>query len=118
MRTIPNRGQHLYRYYGAYSNRTRRAVPQSDLTQTRVTLPELPEPDFDKPSSPGRASWARLIRKVFEVNPLLCGNCGAKMKIVAVLTDPKVVNRIIVHLQQTDPPAAARAPPPIRPLLN
>jgi hypothetical protein len=76
------------------------------------------EPDFDKPSSPGRTSWARLIRKVFEVDPLLCGKCGAEMKIIAVLTDPKVVDRIIVHLQQTDPPAAARAPPPIRHLLN
>jgi hypothetical protein len=118
---IPDRGQHLYRYYGAYSNRTRKALPQNNLTQTRVTFPELPEPDFDKPSpdsSSSRASWARLIRKVFEVDPLLCGKCGAEMKIIAVLTDPKVVDRIILHLQQTDQPAAPRAPPPIRHLLN
>jgi hypothetical protein len=115
---IPDRGQHLTRYYGAYSNRTRKALPQNDLIQTRVTPPELPEPDFDKPSSPGRASWARLIRKVFEVDPLLCPKCGTEMKTIAVLTDPKVVDRIIVHLQQNDPPAAARAPPPIRHLLN
>ncbi len=68
---IPDRGQHLYRYYGAYSNRTRKALPQNDLTQTPVTFPEQ---DFDKPSpnsAPSRASWARLIRKVFEIDPLL-----------------------------------------------
>ncbi len=70
---IPDRGQHLYRDYGAYSNRTRKALPQK---------------------------------------------CGAEMKIIAVLTDPKVVDRIILHLQQTDQPAAPRAPPPIRHLLN
>ena len=107
-------------YYGAYSNRTRKALPQNDLTQTRVTFPELPEPEFDKPSpdsSPSQASWARLFRKVFEVDPLLC-KCGAEIKIIAVLTDPKVVDRIILHLQQTDQPAAPRAPPPIRHLLN
>ncbi len=70
-----------------------------------------------KPGEGGRASWARLIRKVFEVDPLLC-KCGAEMKIIAVLTDPKGVERIILHLQQTDQPAAPRAPPPIRHLLD
>jgi hypothetical protein len=29
-----------------------------------------------------RASWARLLRKIFEVDPLLC-TCGAQMKIVS-----------------------------------
>ncbi len=110
---IPDRGQHLYRYYGAYSNRTRKALPQNDLTQTPVTFPEQ---DFDKPSpdsAPSRASWARLIRKVFEIDPLLCGKCGAEMKIIAVLTDPKAVDRIIRHLEQnpTRQPKAPRAPP-------
>ena len=115
---IPDPRQHLTRYYGAYSNRTRKALPPNDGSQTCVTAPKPPEPDFDKPCSPDRASWARLIRKVFEVDPLLCGKCGTEMKIIAVLTDPKVVDRIIVHLQQTDPPAAPRAPPPICHLLN
>ncbi len=117
---IPDRGQHLHRYYGAYSNRTRNAFPQNDLNQTRVSFPQLPEPDFDKPSpdaSPSRACWARLIRKVFEVDPLLC-QCGAEMKIIAVITDPKVIDRIILHLQKTDSPPPPRAPPPIRHLLN
>jgi hypothetical protein len=118
---IPDRGQHLSRYYGAYSNRTRKALPQNDLSRTCVTFPE---PDFDKPSldsSPSRASWARLIRKVFEFDPLLCGKCGAEMKIIAVLTDPKVVDRIIRHLEQnpTGEPKAPRAPPlPSRTLDN
>jgi hypothetical protein len=40
------------------------------------------------------------------------------MKIIAVLNDPKVVDRIILHIQQTDPPAAPRAPPSVRHLLN
>ena len=54
--------------------------------------------------------WARLIRKVFEVDPLLC-KCGAEMKIIAVLPDPKVVDHIIRHLDKNA--VAARSPPPI-----
>ncbi len=29
------------------------------------------------------ASWARLIHEIFEVDPLLCPNCGKEMKIIA-----------------------------------
>src|SRR5439155_4928276 len=36
-----------------------------------------------------RASWARLLRKIFEADPLLC-SCGATMKIVSLITEPTV----------------------------
>ena len=55
---IPDRGQHLTRYYGAYSNRIRKALPPNDGSQTCVTVPEPPEPDFDKPSPVSSSSRA------------------------------------------------------------
>jgi hypothetical protein len=30
--------------------------------------------------------WAAMIRKVYEVNPMLCPKCGGTMKAVAFLT--------------------------------
>ena len=70
--------------------------------------------DFDLELPTGRASWARLLRRVFEVDPLTCPNCGAEMKVIAVITDPGVVDRIRRHLEETGRPGAfeARAPPP------
>ena len=61
-----------------------------------------------------RASWARLSRKIFEADPLLCCT-GATMKIVSLITGPKVVDRILRHLESDacnpfeprGPPAAA-----------
>lgn len=35
-----------------------------------------------------KQSWARLIQKVYEVDPLVCPKCSHKMRIVAVITDP------------------------------
>jgi len=32
-----------------------------------------------------RRSWARLIRQVYEVDPLLCSRCGGTMKVIAVI---------------------------------
>ena len=45
-----------------------------------------------------KASWARLLRKILEVDPFACPRCGETMKIVAVITDPLVVDRILRHV--------------------
>ena len=67
---IPAPRQHLVRYYGWYANRTRGA----------------------------RRSWARLLRKIFEVDPLLCPQCGVEMRPVSVIEEAAVVDRILRHL--------------------
>ena len=52
---------------------------------------------------------AEMIRKVYEVDPLVCPKCGGRMKIVAFLTEYAVVDRIIRHLELT---FVAEKPPP------
>jgi transposase len=54
--------------------------------------------------------WAEMIRKVYEVDPLLCPECGGTMKVIAFLTDYSVVDRIIGQLKLTF--VAERPPPP------
>jgi hypothetical protein len=51
-----------------------------------------------------------MIRKVYEVDPLVCPKCGGRMKIISFLTDWAVVDRIIGHLKLTF--VAERPPPP------
>jgi len=36
-----------------------------------------------------------MLRKVFEVDPLVCKRCGEEMVIVAWITRPDVVDRIL-----------------------
>ena len=54
--------------------------------------------------------WAEMIRKVYEVDPLLCPSCGGKMSIIAFIADHKVIDKIIAHLKLTF--MAERPPPP------
>jgi hypothetical protein len=50
-----------------------------------------------------------MIWKVYEVDPLICPQCGGRMKVIAFLTEYAVVDRIICHLELT---FAAEKPPP------
>lgn len=45
--------------------------------------------------------WARLIAKVYEVDPLVCTKCGGEMKVVAVIIDSVEVEKILKHLVKT-----------------
>ena len=57
-----------------------------------------------------RRGWAEMIRKIYEVDPLVCPECGGRMKIVAFITDYSVLDRIINHLKLRF--IADKPPPP------
>jgi len=105
---IPDKGQHLVRYYGAYANRARRLYRAEKEEGGRGGREDPRDLDSDFAKA-RRRSWARLLRRILEVDPLLCPSCGAEMRVVAVITDPEVVDRILDHLAKRDPDA--RAPP-------
>ena len=52
------------------------------------------------------ASWARLIHEIFEVDPLLCPNCGKEMKIIAFITNHQEVKKFKYIGEENE-----RAPP-------
>ena len=43
-------------------------------------------------------SWARLIKKIYEVDPLICPKCGGQMRIIAFIEDYKVIKKILDYL--------------------
>jgi hypothetical protein len=57
-----------------------------------------------------RRSWAKLIKRIYEVDPLQCPSCGGEMKVVAVITEHEVVDRILHHLKRKEE-GKERAPP-------
>ncbi len=58
-----------------------------------------------------KSAWARLIRKVYEADPLECPKCKGPMRISALINDPPVVQRILEHLGLWQPEASERSPP-------
>jgi hypothetical protein len=62
----------------------------------------------EEPFVPSKG-WAEMIRKVCEVDPLLCPSCGGQMCVIAFIEEPKVIDKIIRHLKLT---FIAEGPPP------
>lgn len=42
--------------------------------------------------------WSALLARVFYLDALLCTKCGGRRKVLAFLTDPSVVRKILAHL--------------------
>ena len=45
-----------------------------------------------------RKNWARLIRKIYNVDPLLCPKCSNEMWIISFIEDDATIKKILMHL--------------------
>jgi len=114
---IPEPRRHLTHDYGAYSNasrgRRRRELeaaaeagePPEQGARQVATLPD---------ERRLRRRWSQLMKRVYEVDPLVCPRCSAEMRVVAFILDHDVVDTILGRLEQTGrhpergPPARSR----------
>ena len=83
----------MVRYYGYYSNVSRGKRKKQDQDEW---IPCILEPDKD--SKEYRKSWARLIQKIYEVDPLTCPKCQGRMRIITFIEDEEVIKKILKHL--------------------
>jgi hypothetical protein len=83
--------------YGWYSNGTRGYRTQHVLLGKVRTVDPAPAGDA-RGLLAMRRSWARLIRKVREVDPPSCPRCRGTMKALAVIERPAILRQILDHL--------------------
>ena len=98
----------LTRYYGYYSNvsRGKRLKQEGD---DKV-------PSISESLGTGKAfrrNWARLIQKIYEVDPLVCPKCQGIMKVISFIEARDVIEKILKHLglwlvKPRPPPRSAR----------
>ena len=50
-----------------------------------------------KPHSNSRISWARLLKRVFNIDVDACHLCSGKMQISAAIEEPAVIKKILSH---------------------
>jgi hypothetical protein len=91
----------LVRYYGAFSNVRRVAAEARPSAQ--AAGPRLPHDDnsgsAEELARGRRRSWARLIKRVYEADPLVCPRCSGPLKIISLIGDGAVIEQILRHLK-------------------
>jgi len=113
---VPDHGQHLVSYWGRHSNRARgsrdRAMAARVGTSTTGAAPAASDPMpaedpvFQKKRKTFRLAWAALLRKVWNVDALACPRCTSPMRVLAAITQPAVIERILRHVGLFDLPRA------------
>jgi hypothetical protein len=89
---VPGRYEQMVRYYGYYSNKTRglRKKAETDDNISAIVKNEMSSQEW-------RQNWARLIQKVYEVDPLICPKCQGEMRIIAFIEDEPLIKKILMH---------------------
>jgi len=118
---------HTTRYHGLFANRSRLRrflpppPPRQDGPELEDTAPLAPPATeatatvpAPQPAPRRRLPWAQLLRRLLHVDALACPRCSTPsqrvpMIVLALLTDPDAVAKILRHL------GLPTAPPPLAP---
>jgi hypothetical protein len=108
---VSNKGEQMVRYYGYYSNVSRGNRKKENRDEWIPCILES-----DESSKERRKNWARLIQKIYEVDPLTCPKFSGKMKVISVIEDQDVIKEILKHLRLWEvnprsPPRNAKSQP-------
>ena len=125
---IPRPRCHLVRYHGILGPAAK------DRDKVVPTPPAPPGPDAASPDSAGsdkaadgesreiditkirrgsRLPWALLLQRVFMTDALTCPKCHGRMKILAAITGPDAIRKILDHLGiPSEAPRRTTARPP------
>ncbi len=72
--------------------------------------------EADQTPAEKRASitWAKRLKRVFNIDIETCSECGDDVRIIACIEDPVVIQKILVHLENTASSAATALLPDCR----
>ena len=110
---IPEPCKHGVRYFGVYASRTRVFRKKRRLTLHSFgdndNASSKAEPELSpKKRAALRKSWAQLIKRVYQTDPLKC-ECGGTLRVIGFITEHKVIRKILDHLDKRN--GNSRAPP-------
>ena len=91
------------------------AAPDATPETGGLSNPAVP-PEEHRPcvrEKPRDWAWADLMRRVFDIDVLVCPRCGGRMSVIATIEAGTVMRKILGHLGlPNDPPSPLPARPP------
>ena len=119
---VPKPRVNLTRYHGVLAPNHRWRGWVTPATRGK----ELKKAANTEPRTPAEChaamTWAQRLKRVFNIEVEVCGNCGGAVKVIACIEDQDTIDRILDHLRRKEQDAPAqplliphtRAPPGTR----
>jgi hypothetical protein len=112
---VPKPRAHLTRYHGVFapaSPERARIVPRTHPGAANPASPHGATSTLD--CSPN-LTWAQRLKRVFAIDIETCRQCGGRLRVIASIEQPALIERILGHLGRAagavDPGHPSRAPP-------
>jgi Putative transposase len=111
---VPRPRLHLIRFHGVLAPNAKwrpKVVPQPQdsakaLPAAATTTGSQDPPEHGRPM---RLGWAKLLKRVFDLDLTRCPHCGGELRIVAAIQQRQAIEKILNHLG-LDPQPPPRAP--------
>jgi ribosomal protein S27E len=101
---------HQVRFHGFLAphskNRPKLATSRKELKEQEKKKNDEITRALDKN---GKIKWAKLLKRVFNIDITICDSCGGKTKMLSSILDEKSIKKILTHIG-LDP-----NPPPVKP---
>jgi hypothetical protein len=110
---VPKPRVNLTRFHGVFaSNSKYRAL----VTPAKRGRGKIVKALNDQTPAEKRASmtWAKRLKRVFDIDIEICSECGGDVKIIANIEDPAVIQKILTHLEDNATSAATALLPDCR----
>jgi len=112
---VPKPRAHLTRYHGVFAPASpdrARIVPGA---RTAAANQASQSDELSATDRQRGLTWAQRLKRVFAIDIETCRQCGGRLRVVASIEEPTVIERILKHLGgetvPVDPAHPSRAPP-------
>ena len=105
---MPRPKAHLVGYHGVFAPNARERA--GIVARPKVVSKASASDECASTACSTPMSWMARLKRVFAVDLSRCPHCGGELQVIAVITEPGVISRILEHMG-LDGRVQPRAPP-------
>ena len=109
---VPRPRTNLTRYHGVFAPNSRfrrQIVPRRAARSTSRTDQKTLQVDSPPPARLHGLTWAERLRRSFEIDISTCVLCGGRLRVIADITQPQLIDKILQHIKTSRAPPARAA---------
>ena len=99
---VPKPRVNLTRFHGVFAPHSKHRVDVTPGRKTKKAKSTDNPLDKDPQERHKRMTWMQLLKRVFNIDIETCEACGGRVKVIASIEDPSVIEHILKHLKQKE----------------